>query len=222
MVRGEAAWAVTDSIKVLMDGPRTAQRPALTAVPCLRSCESRLCIMAHMVRCATVSALSCGAPCVTDVVYYVALLGARAPSARPRRRPGANDTKIEIEYQRRCISSMMCTETCMLLRTRALPLDEPNLRCITVSSPPAGRAERARPRTQRNGKRDSMDHRTAPGRPRPQNTAPQRIHTSVPLVAQWAGTWAMLSSRAREQSSAADAPVPALIPQFLERFNHHD
>ena len=41
MARGEAAWAVTDSIKVLMDGPRTAQRPALTAVPCLRSCESR-------------------------------------------------------------------------------------------------------------------------------------------------------------------------------------
>ena len=86
MARGEAAWAVTDSIKVLMDGPRTAQRPALTAVPCLSSCESRLCIMAHMVRCATVSALSCGAPCVTDVVYCVALLGARAPSARPRRR----------------------------------------------------------------------------------------------------------------------------------------
>ena len=94
MARGEAAWAVTDSIKVLMDGPRTAQRPALTAVPCLRSCESRsVHLMAHMVHCATVSALSCGAPCVTDVVYCVALLGARAPSARPRWRPVARTTR---------------------------------------------------------------------------------------------------------------------------------
>ena len=99
-------------------------------------------LMAHMVRCATVSALSCGAPCVTDVVYCV-VLGARARSPRGRAAAGANDTLqiIEIESQRRCISSMVCTETCMLLRTRALPLDEPNLRCITVSSPPAGRAE---------------------------------------------------------------------------------
>ena len=99
-------------------------------------------LMAHMVHCATVSALSCGAPCVTDVVYCVAL-GARARSPRGRAAAGANDTLqiIEIESQRRCISSMVCTETCMLLRTRALPLDEPNLRCITVSSPPAGRAE---------------------------------------------------------------------------------
>lgn len=139
--------------------------------------------MAHMVRCATVSALSCGAPCVTDVVYCVALgARARAPSARGPP-PPARTTRviqiqiIEIETQRRCISSTACTETCMLLRTRALPLDEPNLRCITVSSPPAGRAERARPRTQRNGKRDSMDHRTAPGRPRPQNTAPPSAST---------------------------------------------
>ena len=98
----------------------------------------------------------------------------------------------------------------MLLRTRALPLDDPNLRCITVSSPPAGRAERARPRTQRNGKREAWSTAQLQDAQGPRTLPPQRIHTSVPLVAQWAGTWAMLSSRAREQSSAA-----ARLPQYL-------
>lgn len=54
--------------------------------------------MAHMVRCATVSALSCGAPCVTDVVYCVALLGARARP--PRGRAGANaNARTKIRYR---------------------------------------------------------------------------------------------------------------------------
>ena len=82
-------------------------------------------------------------------------------------------------------------------------------------SPTCCRKQRARPRTQGHPaaaqERQHEPPRTAPGRPRAQNTVPpQRIHMSVPLVAQWAGTWAMLSSRAREQSSAA-----ARMPQYL-------
>ena len=64
-------------------------------MPCLRSCESRsVHLMAHMVHCATVSALSCGAPCVTDVVYCVALgARARAPSARGRTPARTNENR---------------------------------------------------------------------------------------------------------------------------------
>ena len=67
------AWSTAGKLRVER-GQLLAQvtRARRSAALCTLLWES-VCIMAHMVRCATVSlsALSCGAPCVTDLACTV-------------------------------------------------------------------------------------------------------------------------------------------------------
>ena len=179
-------------------------------------------LMAHMVRCATVSALSCGAPCVTDVVYCVALLGARAPSARPRRRRRErHENRNRVSEKVHLKHGMHRNVYAVTYSRTAARRAQPEMHYCELSTCWQSRASPTADPAQRQERQHGPPHSSRTPKA-PEHCPPQRIHTSVPLVAQWAGTWAMLSSRAREQSSAADAPVTALIPQFLERFNHHD